>query len=30
MGYICEHGRGVAEALGVIDDVDFIIGNFYK
>ena len=30
MGFIGEHGRGVAEALGVIDDVDFIIGTFSK
>src|SRR3546814_14963866 len=28
MGFIGEHGRGVAEAQGVIDDVDFIIGTF--
>src|SRR3546814_20956784 len=27
MGFIGEHGRGVAEAQGVIDDVDFIIGK---
>jgi 8-amino-7-oxononanoate synthase len=30
MGFIGEHGRGVAEAEGVIDDVDFIIGTFSK
>ncbi|MBB6427654.1 serine palmitoyltransferase [Sphingopyxis sp. JAI128] len=30
MGFIGEHGRGVAEAQGVIDDVDFIIGTFSK
>jgi len=30
MGFIGEHGRGVAEAHGVIDDVDFIIGTFSK
>ncbi len=30
MGFIGEHGRGVAEAAGVIDDVDFIIGTFSK
>src|SRR3546814_14428617 len=28
MGFIGEHGRGVAEAPGVLDDVDFIIGTF--
>ncbi|MCY7270641.1 MAG: aminotransferase class I/II-fold pyridoxal phosphate-dependent enzyme [Sphingomonas bacterium] len=30
MGFIGENGRGVAEAEGVIDDVDFIIGTFSK
>jgi 7-keto-8-aminopelargonate synthetase-like enzyme len=30
MGFIGEHGRGVCEATGVIDDVDFIIGTFSK
>src|SRR3546814_17991989 len=30
MGFIGEHGRGVAEAQGVIGDVDFIIGTFSK
>lgn len=30
MGFIGEHGRGVAEMQGVIDDVDFIIGTFSK
>ena len=30
MGFIGEHGRGVAETQGVIDDVDFIIGTFSK
>jgi len=30
MGFIGEHGRGVAELQGVIDDVDFIIGTFSK
>src|SRR3546814_686684 len=30
MGFIGKHGRGVAEAQGVIDDVDFIIGTFSK
>jgi glycine C-acetyltransferase/8-amino-7-oxononanoate synthase len=30
MGFIGENGRGVAEAAGVIDDVDFIIGTFSK
>ena len=30
MGFIGEHGRGVAEAQGVIDDVDFIVGTFSK
>ena len=30
MGFIGEHGRGVAEAQGVFDDVDFIIGTFSK
>jgi glycine C-acetyltransferase/8-amino-7-oxononanoate synthase len=30
MGFIGKHGRGVAEAQDVIDDVDFIIGTFSK
>jgi len=30
MGFIGEHGRGVAEAQGVMDQVDFIIGTFSK
>jgi 8-amino-7-oxononanoate synthase len=30
MGFIGEHGRGVAEAEGVLDEVDFIIGTFSK
>ncbi|HEU4650489.1 MAG TPA: aminotransferase class I/II-fold pyridoxal phosphate-dependent enzyme [Croceibacterium sp.] len=30
MGFIGEHGRGVAELQGVIDEVDFIIGTFSK
>ena len=30
MGFMGENGRGVAEAQGVIDDVDFIIGTFSK
>ncbi len=30
MGFIGEHGRGVAEEQGVIDQVDFIIGTFSK
>jgi len=30
MGFIGEHGRGVAEAQGVMDEVDFIIGTFSK
>jgi glycine C-acetyltransferase/8-amino-7-oxononanoate synthase len=30
MGFIGQHGRGVAEAQAVIDDVDFIIGTFSK
>ncbi|MEQ7873978.1 aminotransferase class I/II-fold pyridoxal phosphate-dependent enzyme [Sphingomonas sp. ASV193] len=30
MGFIGDHGRGVAEAQGVIDDCDFIIGTFSK
>ncbi|MEO6198975.1 MAG: aminotransferase class I/II-fold pyridoxal phosphate-dependent enzyme, partial [Sphingomicrobium sp.] len=30
MGFIGKHGRGVAEAQGVIDQVDFIIGTFSK
>ena len=30
MGFIGEHGRGVAEAQGVLEDVDFIIGTFSK
>src|SRR3546814_11069508 len=28
MGFIGEHGRGVAEAQGVLGDVDFILGTF--
>lgn len=30
MGFIGDHGRGVAEAQGVIDQCDFIIGTFSK
>ena len=30
MGFFGENGRGVAEAQGCIDDVDFIIGTFSK
>jgi 8-amino-7-oxononanoate synthase len=30
MGFIGPNGRGVAEELGVMDDVDFIIGTFSK
>ncbi|OBX20087.1 8-amino-7-oxononanoate synthase [Erythrobacter sp. QSSC1-22B] len=30
MGFIGEHGRGVSEDQGVIDDVDFIVGTFSK
>ena len=30
MGFIGEHGRGVAEAAGIIDQCDFIIGTFSK
>jgi 7-keto-8-aminopelargonate synthetase-like enzyme len=30
MGFIGDHGRGVAEEQGVLDDVDFIIGTFSK
>lgn len=30
MGFIGEHGRGVCEQAGCIDDVDFIIGTFSK
>ncbi len=30
MGFIGEHGRGVAEAAGVLDQCDFIIGTFSK
>lgn len=30
MGFIGEHGRGVCEAAGVIDQCDFIIGTFSK
>jgi glycine C-acetyltransferase/8-amino-7-oxononanoate synthase len=30
MGFIGEHGRGVAEEQGVLDDVDVIIGTFSK
>ncbi len=30
MGFIGEHGRGVAELQGVIDQVDFVIGTFSK
>ncbi|MFN4020669.1 MAG: serine palmitoyltransferase [Erythrobacter sp.] len=30
MGFIGQHGRGVAEEQGVLDEVDFIIGTFSK
>lgn len=30
MGFIGEHGRGVAEAQGCLDEVDFVIGTFSK
>lgn len=30
MGFIGDNGRGVVEAQGVIDEVDFIIGTFSK
>jgi 7-keto-8-aminopelargonate synthetase-like enzyme len=30
MGFIGENGRGVAEAQGVMDQVDFVIGTFSK
>ena len=30
MGFIGENGRGVAEAQGCLDDVDFVIGTFSK
>lgn len=30
MGFIGENGRGVAEDVGVMDEVDFIIGTFSK
>jgi 8-amino-7-oxononanoate synthase len=30
MGFFGEHGRGVAEDQGVLDDVDFVIGTFSK
>ena len=30
MGFFGENGRGVAEAQGVIDDVDFVVGTFSK
>ena len=30
MGFIGDNGRGVAEAQGVIDQIDFIIGTFSK
>ena len=30
MGFIGERGRGVAEAQGVLDQVDFVIGTFSK
>jgi len=30
MGFIGEHGRGVVEDAGVMDDVDLIIGTFSK
>jgi 8-amino-7-oxononanoate synthase len=30
MGVLGEHGRGLAEAEGVEDDVDFVVGTFSK
>jgi 8-amino-7-oxononanoate synthase len=30
MGFFGENGRGVAEAQGCLDDVDFVIGTFSK
>ncbi len=30
MGFFGEHGRGVYEAAGVADDVDFVVGTFSK
>ncbi len=30
MGFIGEHGRGVSEEQGVIDEVDFVVGTFSK
>ena len=30
MGFFGDNGRGVAEAEGVLDDVDFVIGTFSK
>ncbi len=30
MGFFGEHGRGVAEAQGVLDEVGFVIGTFSK
>lgn len=30
MGFIGDHGRGVAEEQGVLDQVDFVIGTFSK
>ncbi len=30
MGFIGEHGRGVAEDQGCLDEVDFVIGTFSK
>jgi 8-amino-7-oxononanoate synthase len=30
MGVLGEHGRGLAEAAGVEDDVDFVVGTFSK
>ena len=30
MGFIGENGRGVAEDVGVLDEVDFVIGTFSK
>ncbi len=30
MGFFGDHGRGVAEQEGVLDDIDFVVGTFSK